>query len=185
MKTNTKLFYSIFLLSLIAFLSSFVQQSSSNNAKIKKGKFTINKIHVNANWNLTDFKSALSGTCREKNGYNKTHTYDDKGIVVFESMSNKVPTGIVSEIQFYLQAATETNDVVPNGIYTDELKIDKLAIDKNVTSQKMLKSLKKWKKTDSYMENSYRMSKSGIYIYFQFAKDENSLIKVSIGKDKS
>lgn len=185
MKTNTKLFYSFFLLSLFIIFSSFVKQNLTVNAKIKKGKFTINQVHVNANWNLTDFKTAVTGTCREKIGYNKTHTYDDKGIVIFESANNKVPSGIVSEIQFYLQAATETNDVVPKGIYTDELKIDKLVINKNVSSQKMLKSLKKWSKKDSYMENSYRMSKSGIYVYFQFNKEENTLIKVSIGKDKS
>ncbi len=185
MKIHTKLLHSLSFLLIIIFFSSFKHQTNSINAKIKKGKFTINKVQVNANWNLADFKSALSGTCREKNGYNKTHTYDDKGIVVFESMTNKVPTGAVSEIQFYLQAATETNDVVPKGIYTDEFKIEKLTLSKNISSKQMLKSLKKWKKSDSYMPNSYRMSKAGIYIYFQFSTDENSLIKVSVGKDKS
>ncbi|MCX6181283.1 MAG: hypothetical protein NT150_05110 [Bacteroidetes bacterium] len=115
---------------------------------------------------------------RTKDGYNITHTYDQKGLVLFEG---KNKPGHINEFQIYF-SHPNPNEVSPKGIFVGNLKIDGLTIYSSLDSETMLKKLKKWKKTDSYIEHSYRMQFKMTYIYFQFADDEKTLIKVSIGQ---
>lgn len=151
--------------------------------KVSKGTISVGKKKVAPDWKLSTYKSALGEPSRTRDGYNKTHTYDDNGLVLFEPMKDKVPNGIISEFQIYLNTP-EANEVTPKGTYSGTLKIDKLNVTGSLTATTMLNKLKGWQKTDSYMEHSYRMAKGGLYIYFQFNDSETSLIKVSIGPDK-
>lgn len=161
-------------------LSIFAQkQAISINSK----KITVNKQTITPGWQLETLKSALGPAERVRDGYNITHTYDNAGIVLFESTSNKKGLGIATEIQIYFYVSA-SNEVTPKNTYRNDIKIDKLKANRNTSSAVMLKKLKNWKKTDSYLENSYRMSNGELYIYFQFSSDEQLLEKISIGKNK-
>lgn len=176
------------LFTLIAFVagaSSFMTPAgdSSTVVKIKKGKFFINGSHINSGWGLGICKTALGEPDRVRDGYNKTHTYDSKSVVLFEPMKDKTPSGTVSEIQFYFYVP-EPNNVTPNGQFGGSIKVDKLVVTKNLSAKTMLSKLKSWSKTDSYIEHSYRMASKGLYIYFQFNDNEDQLVKISVGPDK-
>lgn len=173
----------IALITITLGVSSFTAASEGVAVKIKKGKMAINGKVVTSDWSLTGYKSVLGEPERSREGYNKTHTYDAKSIVLFEKMADKVATGTVSEAQFYYYVP-EANNVTPKGQFSGTIKIDKLVVSRNLTSKVMLAKLKKWTKTDSYIEHSYRMASNGLYIYFQFNDAEDGLVKISVGPDK-
>ena len=163
---------------------SIKRTQSKKTFTVKNGKVAINKKTITPNWLLSDCKSALGEPSKTKQGYNNTHTYDDLGIVLFESAKDKVGSGIVSEIQYYFSSPPEPNSVTPNGFFTGVVKVDKLTVTSALSATVMLNKLSKWQKTDSYMEHNYRMANSGLYIYFQFNSDETKLIKMSVGISK-
>lgn len=167
----------------VILLSSFSSSNSGIIVKSKKTSITIDGKKVVPDWSLTMFKGALGEADRDRDGYNKTHTYDKLGIVLFEPMKDKMPSGIISEVQIYFNVP-EANNVTPKGTYNGLLKIDKMTITSALDATTMLAKLKGWKKTDSYIEHSYRMARNGFYIYFQFNDSETGLVKVSIGPDK-
>ena len=170
------------LLLIVLFTASVMAQTIEYpKIQIKKNKFLIGNCNVLDGWSLNDIKKEINDNDRRREGYNITHSYDNAGIVLFEAFSNKKPTGNILEIQIHF--IPEVNDVNPKKGYGKEIKIDKLVVSKDLTPDKMLKTLKKWKKTESYLDHSYRMSNGKIYIYFQFNESENKLMKISIGKD--
>lgn len=165
--------------------SSFAPVANAPSVVIKKGRMKIEGINVTADWSITSFKKAIGEPDRVDDGYNKTHTYDTKNIVLFEKVENKIPTGKVSEIQFHFNVS-EPNEATPNGsTFTGTLIVDKLKITRDLSATTMLSKLKTWKKTECYLENSYRMSNKGMYIYFHFNNSEDKLEKASIGPDNS
>lgn len=166
-------------------LTSFSGSSSSDTSiVIKKGKFKINGVAILPSWGLDLCKKALGAPDRTRDGYNKTHTYDTKSIVLFEKVKDKTPSGTVSEIQAYF-SVPEQNDVTPKGSgYSGSITIDGTKITSSLSATDMKAKLKKWKVTDSYLEHSYRMASKGLYIYFQYNEAETKLTKISIGPDK-
>lgn len=184
MKT-LKLSFAVLLSSLmLLFLSSFTPLDKEN-IKVSKGKLKINNIQLTPDWNLDQFIKALGVPSKVRDGYNKTHTYHSKGLVLFEPMKDEKPSGKISEIQCYLSPAPQPNNVTPDGICIIPIKIDNLELSSTLSSSVMRAKLKKWQKTDSYIEHSYRMASKGLYIYFQFNDAEDQLIKISIGPDKN
>jgi hypothetical protein len=149
---------------------------------IKKGKFTINKVKVNESWSVYQVKEVLTGSPRIRTGYNTTHTYDNLGIVVFEAAQSGKGTGVINELQVFFMDI-EPNEVTPKNTTNASVKIEKLKITRDLCKADMLKGLSKWRQTESYLDHSFRMSKGGIYIYFQFSDDEMQLRKISIGRD--
>ena len=179
-----------FLLLPLAFI--FLLSSSFNmpapadvTVQIQKGEFKINTDDViSTAWSLEKMQAVLGQADRDRDGYNITHTYDDLCMVLFEPKKGDAGTGIVSEVQIYFRVA-EPNNVTPTGnTFKGKLVIDKLTVTRELNSKTMLKKLKKWTKTNSYMEHNYRMANKGLYIYFLFADDEKTLLKVSVGPDK-
>ncbi|CAN5290557.1 hypothetical protein BH09BAC5_BH09BAC5_22840 [soil metagenome] len=170
---------------IFAGLTSFVSENAALNIKVSKGKVKIGKQYVVPNWSLSGFEKVLGKSGRERDGYNKTHTYDNYSLVLFEKSVDKVASGTVTEFQIYFKV-DESNEVTPNGNgFNGNLMVDKLKIDASLSASKMLSKLSKWKKTDSYIEHSYRMASNGLYIYFQFNDAETALLKISIGPDKT
>jgi hypothetical protein len=163
--------------------TAFTAKNAGDSVSIKKGKFTVAGGLITPDWKLTSAKSGLGDAERTRDGYNKTHTYDSRGIVIFEKSVDEKPTGDVSEIQFHF-SVPEANDVTPKSTFLGSLKVDKLTVTQSLSATTMLAKLKGWKKTDSFLEHSYRMASKGIYIYFQFNASETSLVKVSVGPDK-
>jgi hypothetical protein len=180
-----KLTFPAIVVFFFALLTAFTAEKSQSGdyVTIKKGKLIINAHNVAAKWSITEAIAGLGAPERSRDGYNKTHTYDSKCVVIFEAMSAKVPTGRVTEVQFHF-SIPKPNNVTPKLGYTGAVKIDKLKVDGSLSATKMLASLKKWKKTDSFIEHSYRMASNGLYIYFQFNDAETMLEKISIGPDK-
>jgi|GEM_PF-1077923 len=158
--------------------------SSSPAVKVGSGKVSINGTTVVPDWSLTGFKKVLGEADRPREGYNKTHTYDTKGIVLFEPYVDKVLTGRVSEVQYYF-GVPEPNNVTPKGTFSGTIMVDKLKVSSTLTPSVMRSKLKGWTESDSYMDHNFRMANSGLYIYFQFSDDEKSLLKISIGPDKA
>lgn len=176
------------LLTLTAFLFTCVLSFAQPSAKkisvvIKDGKFSIVKTNVTESWRQDAVSMELGINDRRRAGTNVTHTYDDFGIVLFERAQNKVATGVLSEVQFYISQG-DTNAVSPKGFFVGKMKIEKLKISGNLSWQDVKEKLKDYKQTDSYMEHSYRLADKGLYIYFQFNKEETILLKISVGKDE-
>ena len=162
----------------------FAQKSAEKiSVVIQSGKFIINKAIVTDGWRKDVVSVALGPAERRRAGYNTTHTYDRSGIVLFEKNEDKLPSGILSEIQLYF-AAPDTNSVSPKGLYTGKLQIEGLKVSSNLAWTEVKEKLKDYALTDSYMEHNYRLSYKGLYIYFLFDADETTLRKISIGKDK-
>lgn len=169
----------------IALLSFAAGTGGSQAGAISKKGFTYNKINLSANWLVAPLLAELGTPDSIFNGYNKLHIYKKKGIVVFEKMEGKKPSGVLSEVQFYFDRNVEDNTYNLSDNYTGTLKAGKLNLEPGVGSAMAKAKLKKWKLSDSYTENSYRFANYGVYMYLMFNKDENRLMKVSIGKDKN
>jgi hypothetical protein len=178
-----KKFSVVFVFTLVISALAISQTIDYPKISIKKKKFMIGKQEVTSNWSINNIISELGPADRKKEGYNITHTYDNLGILLFENVSNKQATGTAAEIQIHFNP--ESNEVNPKNGYMEDIRIDKLKVNREVTSGSMLVALGKWKKTDSYIENAYRMSNGFVYVYFQFTPDELRLQKISIGKETS
>ena len=169
---------------LLASMLSFSQPAPEKiSVVIKGGKFSIAKTNVTESWRQDAVSMELGINDRRRAGMNVTHTYDDFGIVLFEKTQNKVASGELSEVQFYI-AQGDTNAVSPKGFFVGKLKIEKLKISSDLSWQDVKEKLKDYKQTDSYIEHNYRLSNKGLYIYFQFNKEETTLLKISVGKDE-
>jgi hypothetical protein len=177
----------LFPLAVVFFVtSSFVPASTTDVAiTVNGGSFKINTDDIiSTAWSLEKMQDAIGKADRDRDGYNVTHTYDKLNMVLFEAKDGENGSGRVSEVQIYFKV-DEPNDVTPNGnSFTGQLMIDNVNITGKLKAHKMLKKLKNWQKTDSYMEHSYRMASNGLYIYFKYNNAETSLLKVSIGPDK-
>ncbi len=178
----------LFLLALLIFPAVQFLSAQMNAADvyvlIKSGEVNLGKKNnVADDWNVQDGVNYLGSGARAREGYNKTYTYDNMGIVLFESMTEKVPSGKISEVQVHF-SIPEKNDVVPKNGFTGKLAIENLRVTSTTSLATIKEKLKGYKDTDSYMEHSYRLAKDGLYIYFQYDKTDTQLVKVSVGQDK-
>ncbi len=163
---------------------AFVSDSAClTSLTIKKGVFKANNAVVNDDWKIDDVVASMGKAERIRDGYNRTHTYDNCGVVLFEEFVDDKGTGNLKEFQVYFMEP-EKNNVTPTGVYKGTAKIDKLTVTKELTPGVMKKKLKGWSESTSFLENSYRMAKGGVYIYFQFNASESGLVKMSVGPDK-
>jgi hypothetical protein len=173
---------------LLLFSVSGIVMSQTSPSKIsitvKGGSISMGKKNDLAkDWLLTTATGYLGSSPRKREGYNITYTYDELGIVLFENAPNKVASGKISELQIHFSMPDE-NEVVPKKGFTGKLTIEKLSLNKNTSLEEIKKKLKGYTESTSYIEHSHRLAKDGIYIYFQFNKEENELLKISIGPDK-
>jgi hypothetical protein len=177
-----------FFLALLLFpvLQSLIAQRDPGdvNVTIKSGEINLGKKNnVADDWSVQDGVSYLGTGARVRDGYNKTHTYDNMGVVLFESMVDKKASGKIAEMQVHF-SIPEPNDVTPNTGFSGTLKIEKLTITSSTTLATLKSKLKGYTETESYLEHSHRLAKNGVYFYFQFDKTDTQLLKVSFGQDK-
>ncbi len=167
----------------IATLSFAQYPSSKMVVLVKGGKVKLNKKDVSKEWKLTTFTASIDTNSRKKDGTsNKIHSYDNLGIVLFETAVAKVPTGLVGEFQLFLDA-TEASKSNPKDFYEGKLTIEKMDFTRKTAIEEIRTKLKDYKETDSEENDKYRFSKDGIYIYFLYNKAK-LLSKVTFGKDK-
>lgn len=166
----------------ILLLSFAAGSGESPGGAISKQGFIYNKINISNNWSVAPLLADLGQPDSIFTGYNKLYIYKKKGIVVFEKMNGTSPSGIISEVQFFIDRNVGENAYNLTDNYTGTLKAGKLNLTPELSSTIAKSKLKKWHITDSYAENSYRFYNYGVYMYLQFNTDETRLMKVSIGK---
>lgn len=177
------------LLSAILFLFTtttlFAQQPAADkiSVTIKDGKFTIDKAVISDGWRKDVASVVLGIPERKRPGYNTTYTYDNFGIVLFEKNDDKLPSGTLSEVQFYISAG-DTNAVTPRGFYAGKIQVEKVKISSNLDWKTLREKLKDYTPSESYMPHNFRLAYKGIYIYFKYNDAETILQKMSIGVDK-
>lgn len=167
---------------LLLFCSFTLSEASGDSAKISKKGFIVNGVKINSDWRTAPLLDQLGTPDSTYTGVNRLHIYKQKGIVIFEKLVNKQPSGIISEVQFFIDRTGNRFNLTSD--YTGQFSIDKLKISTALSADLVKEKLKKWKKTESYLENNYRLSNYGIYIYFQFNASDSQLQKLSVGKDK-
>jgi len=177
-----------FFLALLLFpaLQSLIAQKDPGdiNVIIKSGEINLGKKNnVADDWSVQDGVNYLGDGARVRDGFNKTHTYDNMGVVLFEGMVDKKASGKISEMQIHF-SIPEPNDVTPKTGFTGTLKIEKLTITSSTSLETLKSKLKGYTESESYLEHSHRLAKDGVYFYFQFDKTDTRLVKVSFGQDK-
>ncbi len=181
-KTLTK---NIFLLLSGSFFSLQIMaqvNASKINIALTDGKLKLNKKEVSKDWKLKGFTAVLDTFCRIKEGINKIYTYDQLGMVIFESTTNKIPTGTVAELQIFLDE-NEAGKIVPKNFFTGKVSIEKLDIDYNSTIEIIRKKITNYKETESDEVGKFRFSNNDLYIYFLYNRMKK-LCKVTVGKVK-
>lgn len=179
-----KLFF--FALLLFPALQSLIAQKdpSDLSVTIKSGEINLGKKNnVADDWSVQDGLSYFGSDVRSRDGYNKTHTYDTKGVVLFEKIIDSVPSGKISEMQIHF-SIPEPNNVTPKSGFTGKLAIENLRVTSSTSLAIIKEKLTGYTETESYIEHSHRLAKDGLYIYFQYDKTDTQLIKVSVGQDK-
>lgn len=175
----------ITLLSILFITAGYAQVKPAAVAiAVRNGKFSINKTDVTPDWQVLNPVKVLGLPSRSKDGINKTHTYNDHGIVLFEAMEENAPSGRMSEFQVYMSEPVEKNTIMPDSYFKGKFIIEKLTLTTETTISQLRAALPGYRESDSYMDHNFRLSKDGIYLYFLYDADEQRLIKVSIGKDK-
>ena len=173
----------LFIFPAVQFLSAQMD-AGDVYVLIKNGEVNLGKNNnIADDWKIQDGLDYLGSGARARDGYNKTYTYDNMGVVLFESLVEKIPSGKISEVQVHF-SMPEANNVVPKNGFTGKLAIENLRITSTTSLATIKEKLKGYKDTDSYMEHSYRLAKDGLYIYFMYDKTDTQLVKVSVGQDK-
>jgi hypothetical protein len=178
---------------LLVFLSitflpyGYTQKSKSKIlVSVNAGEVKVGTIVMDTVWQADAITAQLNklSTSAVATGYNITHTYDSLGIVLFEKTnSDKTPSGIVTEMQFYL-SLTDTTGIAANGVFTGILEIEKKRVTSNEPFAAIKKRLSKYKMENSYTEHTYRLAYKGVYIYFTYNNADTKLLKISIGKER-
>jgi len=172
----------LYSLALVWATTACIAQDRYPTVAVKAGKLMLDGYTVSQSWSVQPVLDRLGKPDRIKDGYNMVYTYNS-GIVVFESKSNDKGTGLLSELQFHFEK-TLTTDIGPDNVYRGTVTVEKLKATYLLGAREMLTKLKKYAKTDSYMEHNYRMAYKGLYVYFLFNDSETALKKISIGPDK-
>lgn len=183
----------IFLLVSVLFLSLTAAAQPAEETitvKLQKGTLTINRSAITPDWQVGPVIGYLGkNNKRTKPGFNITHTYDDYGIVLFEptATDDKIATGNLSEFQVYLSEPNVSNNVVPNGVFYGTMMVEGMRLTRSSTASQVREKLLGigYAESNSYSVHNFRFAKNGVYMYVLFNEDEDRLIKVSLGKDKS
>ncbi len=166
--------------------ATYAQKAAKKFAiSVQNGKLSLNNSNLSDKWLIAPAIKVLGPGARERDGYNKTHSYDDYGVVLFESKVDTKPSGKLSEFQVYFSALDEESAVATKGYYTGSCTIGSLKLQKDITADKVREYLTNigYTESDSYSAHNFRFAKGGLYIYFLFDEIEQRLIKISVGKD--
>jgi hypothetical protein len=176
-----KIFF--FLLLLAAFPAAFAQNNSSRmSVVLKAGKIMADKKEITKDWTIASVIKMLdSGTRRTPGNYIK-YTFDNLGLVLFERTENKIGTGELAELQFFVDATEET-DYTPKEFYEGKLKIEEIEINQNTSIETVKAALSGYAEKEMSEDDIYRFSKDGVYILLRY-NEQNILQKVCFGREK-
>jgi hypothetical protein len=136
---------------------------------------------------MSDFKNTLGEADRTIDfTESKTHTYDNKGIIFWEKIQDKKPSGKVTEVQINY-VLSDMGQKTPSGTFSGSLSIEKIIVNKAISVADLKNALKKWTggAADNIVQKHiFRYSNGTVYIWFQFNNEETELQWLSIGPDK-
>jgi hypothetical protein len=176
----------ILLLFSVFATTSYAQKAVKKLAiTVQNGKLNVNNINLAAKWEIAPMVKMLGIGARIRDGFNKTHTYDNYGIVLFESKIESTPSGKLSEFQVYFSPLDEESAVSAKGYFGGTFTMGSLKLKKDITADEVREKLLAvgYTESESYSSHNFRFAKDGLYIYFLFDEIEQRLIKISIGKD--
>jgi hypothetical protein len=171
----------ITIFSLLFFSFSITRQP---RVSLKDGELSINKKCLSQTWLLSEFRNCLGDAEKQMDGFNKTHTYNNDGIMLYEKKNDTIPSGNIVEVQIYFDPKVDISERTPTKAYKYSLKIDQLKVNKNLSAKEMLNQLSGWTETASFSIHNYRMQKNNIYVYFLFNENETALQKISLGHSR-
>lgn len=161
--------------------SSSVSEEVTPDANIefalKNRTLFINGKQIASPWDLQTVIRAIGNYDRTSSLANTIYTYDSKGILIYESPNsskvNEINIGWVKETYDFSAKATFSGVFMIDGVrYSDSSTIDEVK-----------KNLAKYKIEKAYGD-SYRISLSGIYIYFNYNPATMKLTYVAFGPEK-
>lgn len=168
----------LFILSVFFSAMAFGQVREPD-FKLTQSAFSINKETIDAGWSLESFTTAIGSGARTRDGYNRTHSYDDFGIVLFEPGGQEGYSGRVSEVQLYFQPM-QRRETTPKELFTGSFIIDKLSLNAQTTLVMIRDALKGFDESKGYEDSIVRMARGDYYLYFHF-KENGTLGKISLG----
>jgi hypothetical protein len=166
-------------------LSGFNSAKVNEGLEIRNGIVKIEGVKVSPDFQLAAFKKALGEPNRLFRSQNLVHTYDNMGILLFETLKDTIPAGTIAEFQFYLSFGDNLPSVTPVALFPEDIKIDNYLITKDLPLSDFRAKMLDWNETNSNLEHIYRFSNKGIYMYIQYDNTDKIIRKFSFGKVKS
>jgi len=161
-----------------ASLLAFTPPTSKNAIKIKSGELNIGKVSFNFPWKLKDFEKALGHADRIDPGYNNIHTYDKKGIILYE---NPV-SGYISDFNVYFgKDPDENQEFLPKDYFNGSFTVEGFKITKKTSLEELRKELTKYQFEKSII-GAWRGEYKNLYLYVQYNEDESEIYWISVGK---
>ncbi|MFN8243350.1 MAG: hypothetical protein U0X40_04775 [Ferruginibacter sp.] len=153
--------------------------------KIQKGTLSLNGKTLKKPWQLDLLKMELGSNAAVFPGFNMVHTYNEQGIVLYESkMADSVGNGDISEIQVYFSAVAD-EELGPTAYFKGTALLENMKVYPGLTLSSLRRQMKvlKYTESKSYLDNSYRFTKAGIYIYFRYDITDQQLLRISFGTE--
>jgi len=152
---------------------------SGGNAEfsIKERELYINGQRIQSPWDLKTVLNSIGRYDRVANLANNIYTYDSMGILVYETPGSSK----VNEIN--LGWVKENYDFSAKVTFSGTFMIDNIRYDNSVTIDQVRKNLARYKIEKAYGD-SYRVSLSGIYIYFNYDPQTMKITYVAFGPEK-
>ncbi|MDF2386526.1 hypothetical protein JMG10_33995 [Nostoc ellipsosporum NOK] len=171
------------LLSLLSLLITITVAGQARDLDFHLGEksLIINRKVMPGEWPLRSITGVMGTASRINDGYNRTHSYDDLGIVLYEPKNHDDENyaGRISEIQIYFQPM-EKNKNTPEHVFTGSFSIDELVLTSGSDLETIRGQLKGFDETPGYDGSSVRMSRGPYYLFFHF-KNDGTLGRLSAG----
>lgn len=146
---------------------------------ISNGSLQVNNAKFGAPWKINPFLKAVGGNYSTKKLFHKVHTFNDKGIHVYEYIHFEE----ANEVQ--LSFVRQNLQFAPKSTFSGTFKIESTAITRKTSIQNVIKSLPDYHFTKGDQGNFFRGEHKGIYIYLNYSDKSFKIIDfISFGTKK-
>lgn len=147
---------------------------------ITKGSLQVNNTKFETAWKINPFLKAVGGNYSTKKLFHKVHTFNDKGIHVYQHI--KVDEANEVQVSFTRQHL----EFAPKSTFNGTFKIESLTIGRKTAIQKIIRWLPDYNFTKGSPGNFYRGEYKGIYVYLNYSDESYRFIDfISFGIKKT
>jgi len=167
------------MIALLLFMPGNAESKDKAKAlkiSVSKGELKINKVKFSFPWTYEMFEKALGKSDRIYKGSNDIHTYDEKGIILYQ----KPGTPTVSDFNIYFNLK-ENYKFTPQSIFSGEFYIEGVRVDQNLSLEELKKKLPQYNFKESLI-GSYKGEYKGVYFYIDYNESQTEIIYISCGK---